>query len=144
MDAHHQQSLLPCGSTSDCGARISTAESITVPCSPAMDGTALLLLSRFVPCAVGFLSRPAGAVLFGHLGDTKGRGFCLLLSVLVMGVPTVLIGCLPTYDQAGYASPVLLAVLRLVQGRPCSRQAEEYSAVCVVSQTACWASSMQM
>ena len=77
----------------------------------------VLLWCHAVLCyAVGFLSRPAGAILFGHLGDTKGRGFCLLLSVLVMGLPTVLIGCLPTYAQAGYASPVLLAVLRLVQG----------------------------
>ena len=66
--------------------------------------------------AVGFLSRPAGAILFGHLGDTRGRGFCLLLSVLVMGVPTVLIGCLPSYAQVGYASPILLAILRLIQG----------------------------
>jgi MFS family permease len=77
----------------------------------------VLLWYHAVPCyAVGFLSRPAGAILFGHLGDTKGRGFCLLLSVLVMGIPTVLIGCLPTYAQAGYASPVLLALLRLIQG----------------------------
>lgn len=55
-------------------------------------------------------------MLFGHLGDTKGRGFCLLLSVLVMGIPTVLIGCLPTFTQAGIASPIMLAVLRLIQG----------------------------
>lgn len=66
--------------------------------------------------AVGFLSRPAGAILFGHLGDTKGRGFCLLMSVLVMGIPTVLIGCLPSFAMAGFASPIMLAILRLVQG----------------------------
>lgn len=80
------------------------------------DDPALQALSFWGVYAVGFLSRPAGAVLFGHLGDTKGRGFCLLMSVLVMGIPTVLIGCLPSYAQAGYASPIMLAVLRLIQG----------------------------
>lgn len=65
---------------------------------------------------VGYISRPAGALLFGHLGDTKGRGTCLLISVLVMGVPTVLIGCLPSYAHIGIAAPILLALLRLVQG----------------------------
>jgi Sugar (and other) transporter len=72
------------------------------------------------PCpnllVVGFLSRPIGAVLFGHLGDTRGRGLCLLLSVLLMGIPTVLIGCLPGYATIGIAAPILLAFLRLVQG----------------------------
>jgi MFS family permease len=53
---------------------------------------------------------------FGHLGDTKGRGTCLLWTVLLMGIPTVLIGCLPSYSQIGIAAPILLAFLRLVQG----------------------------
>eukprot|EP00878_Enallax_costatus_P018375 GHUV01019343.1.p1 GENE.GHUV01019343.1~~GHUV01019343.1.p1 ORF type:complete len:409 (+),score=85.82 GHUV01019343.1:278-1504(+) len=66
--------------------------------------------------AVGFLARPAGALLFGHLGDTRGRGTCLLFSVLLMGVPTVIVGCLPTYAQAGIAAPILLALLRFIQG----------------------------
>jgi MFS family permease len=68
------------------------------------------------PPAVGYISRPAGAVLFGHLGDTRGRGTCLLISVLVMGIPTVLIGCLPSYHHIGLAAPILLAILRLIQG----------------------------
>lgn len=54
--------------------------------------------------------------MFGHLGDTKGRGYCLLVSVLLMGIPTVLIGCLPSYKQIGIAAPILLALLRLAQG----------------------------
>lgn len=66
--------------------------------------------------AVGFLSRPVGAVMFGHLGDTRGRGTCLLWTVLLMGIPTILIGCLPGYATIGIAAPILLALLRLVQG----------------------------
>eukprot|EP00775_Hariotina_reticulata_P013429 gene13429-13557_t len=65
---------------------------------------------------IGYISRPAGAVLFGHLGDTRGRGMCLLISVLVMGIPTVLIGCLPGYSTMGIAAPIILALLRLIQG----------------------------
>jgi MHS family proline/betaine transporter-like MFS transporter len=53
---------------------------------------------------------------FGHLGDTKGRRICLLVSVTMMAIPTVLIGCLPTFAQAGLAAPILLALLRAVQG----------------------------
>jgi MFS family permease len=70
---------------------------------------------RACPNAVGYISRPAGAILFGHLGDTRGRGTCLLISVLVMGIPTVLIGCLPSYHHIGIAAPILLAILRLIQ-----------------------------
>ncbi|KAF6255165.1 major facilitator superfamily domain-containing protein [Scenedesmus sp. NREL 46B-D3] len=77
---------------------------------------ALQALSFWGVFFIGYISRPAGAVLFGHLGDTRGRGTCLLLSVLVMGIPTVLIGCLPSYHQIGLAAPILLAALRLIQG----------------------------
>ncbi|KAF6257270.1 major facilitator superfamily domain-containing protein [Scenedesmus sp. NREL 46B-D3] len=66
--------------------------------------------------AVGFVCRPLGALLFGHFGDTRGRGITLLLSVLGMGVPTVLIGCLPTYKEIGIAAPLLLIALRAAQG----------------------------
>jgi len=76
----------------------------------------LTQLSFWGVYALGFISRPAGAIMFGHIGDSKGRGMCLLLSVLLMGIPTVLIGCLPTYNHIGLAAPILLAFLRLVQG----------------------------
>jgi MFS family permease len=72
--------------------------------------------------AVGFISRPLGALLFGHFGDTRGRGITLLLSVLGMGVPTVLIGCLPTYKEIGIAAPVLLVALRAAQGIAMGKQ----------------------
>jgi MFS transporter, MHS family, proline/betaine transporter len=66
--------------------------------------------------ALGFISRPVGSVLFGHLGDAYGRRPTLLLSILCISVPTILIGALPTYVQAGMVAPVLLAVLRMCQG----------------------------
>eukprot|EP00882_Tetradesmus_deserticola_P006784 GHRQ01007142.1.p1 GENE.GHRQ01007142.1~~GHRQ01007142.1.p1 ORF type:complete len:279 (+),score=79.58 GHRQ01007142.1:235-1071(+) len=77
---------------------------------------AVTQLSFWGVYAVGFISRPIGALGFGHLGDTKGRRICLLISVTMMAVPTVLIGCLPTFAHAGLAAPILLALLRAIQG----------------------------
>ena len=65
---------------------------------------------------VGFLARPLGGAIFGHFGDRIGRKKMLALTVILMGAGTFLIGCLPTYGQLGIAAPVLLIVLRLVQG----------------------------
>ena len=66
--------------------------------------------------AVGFIARPVGALLFGHVGDTAGRRSGLLWSTAAMAVPTVLIGCLPTYAMVGNWAPALLAILRAMQG----------------------------
>ncbi|KAI8467401.1 MAG: major facilitator superfamily domain-containing protein [Monoraphidium minutum] len=70
--------------------------------------------------AAAFVVRPIGALIFGHIGDTVGRNRCLLLSILAMAFSTIAIGILPTYDtgvyKAGIAAPVLLALLRLLQG----------------------------
>ncbi len=66
--------------------------------------------------AVGFLCRPIGALLFGYMGDRKGRARTLRLSVLMISVPTLLIGCLPTYQQIGLLAPVLLTLTRVWQG----------------------------
>ncbi|TYB48964.1 MFS transporter [Actinomadura chibensis] len=74
---------------------------------------ALLSFSTF---AVGFLARPLGAVIFGHLGDVHGRKRSLVMVLLTMGLGTTLIGVLPTYDDIGPAAPLLLVLLRLVQG----------------------------
>jgi MFS transporter, MHS family, shikimate and dehydroshikimate transport protein len=82
------------------------------PAATPLRGT-LLALSTWV---IGFLARPVGAVLFGHVGDRLGRRPALSLSLLVSGIATVLIGCLPTSAQVGVAAPVLLVALRLAQG----------------------------
>ncbi|WP_431676469.1 MFS transporter [Kitasatospora sp. KL5] len=82
---------------------------------PGSDRLTGVLLS-FLTYAVGFVARPLGAVVFGHFGDRYGRKRLLVTSLMTMGAATVLIGCLPTYAVIGPAAPVLLTVLRLVQG----------------------------
>ena len=66
--------------------------------------------------AAGFIVRPFGALVFGRLGDLVGRKHTFLVTILIMGVATVLVGVLPGYDTIGLAAPVLLIVLRLLQG----------------------------
>ena len=82
---------------------------------PAHDPTVSLLAS-FAVFAVGFIGRPLGALIFGHIGDRRGRRRALMASVMMMAVPTMLIGLLPTHAQIGIAAPILLVVLRLLQG----------------------------
>jgi MHS family proline/betaine transporter-like MFS transporter len=74
------------------------------------------LLATFGVFAAGFLVRPLGAVFFGRYGDTRGRRAALLLSIVMMTVPIFLIGLLPTYDEIGWAAPILLLALRLITG----------------------------
>lgn len=74
------------------------------------------LLATFAILAVAFVSRPFGGVLFGVLGDRKGRRFALSLAVILMGAGTAAIGILPTYAQIGVFAPMLLIFCRIVQG----------------------------
>src|SRR3984893_8466051 len=74
------------------------------------------LLAAFGVFAAGFLMRPFGSLIFGHIGDKMGRKAALTASVALMAVPTFLIGFLPTYQQIGIAGSALLVLLRLVQG----------------------------
>jgi len=74
------------------------------------------LLASFSTFAVGFIARPIGAVVFGHFGDRLGRKRALVTALLMMGIATTLIGCLPPYALAGALAPLLLIVLRFVQG----------------------------
>lgn len=66
--------------------------------------------------ATTYLIRPFGSLLFGNFGDKIGRKYTFLVSLLLMGGATFLIGCIPTYEQAGWASPILFLILRLMQG----------------------------
>lgn len=73
-------------------------------------------LAAFATFGVAFVSRPAGAIVFGHFGDRIGRKKMLVFSLLLMGSATVMIGLIPTYDQIGVAAPILLVLARLLQG----------------------------
>ena len=73
----------------------------------------LLAYSTF---SIGFIARPIGGIIAGHYGDKIGRKPMLVLTLMVMGVVTMLIGFLPTYEQVGILAPILLTLLRLIQG----------------------------
>lgn len=80
------------------------------------DDPALATVLSLATFAVAFIARPVGAVVFGHFGDRIGRKTALVLTLLLMGISTFLIGLMPTYDQIGVAAPVLLVLARLAQG----------------------------
>ncbi|MEV8592055.1 MFS transporter [Streptomyces sp. NPDC052012] len=73
-------------------------------------------LAAFGTFGVGFVARPLGSVLFGHIGDRHGRRPVLMASLLLTGGATVAVGCVPTYDAIGVLAPLLLLVLRFLQG----------------------------
>ena len=74
------------------------------------------ILAAFVTYAVGFVARPLGGIVFGHFGDKYGRKKLLQFSLLLVGVATFAMGCLPTFNQIGYWAPALLVLLRFIQG----------------------------
>ena len=74
------------------------------------------LLSSFVTYAAGFLVRPFGALFFGRIGDLVGRKYTFLITIVVMGASTAAVGLLPTYATIGFLAPILLVLLRLLQG----------------------------
>ena len=82
------------------------------PKSDPLTGT----MFAFATYGVGFLARPVGGIIFGHYGDRIGRKKLLMLSMLIMGTATFLIGVLPTFNQVGVLAPILLVTLRLAQG----------------------------
>jgi MHS family shikimate/dehydroshikimate transporter-like MFS transporter len=73
-------------------------------------------IAAFATYAVGFAARPLGGIVFGHFGDRLGRKTMLMLTMMIMGTGTFLIGCLPTYTQIGLWAPILLVILRFIQG----------------------------
>ena len=94
-----------------------TAASLVFPqiFFPSQNPTVAIVAS-LATYGVGYVARPIGAVVLGHWGDTQGRKSVLVLCLLLMGCSTVLVGLLPTYQQIGIWAPLLLVVLRLVQG----------------------------
>jgi metabolite-proton symporter len=82
----------------------------------AKDNPGLAQILSFATVGISFLFRPLGAIVCGHLGDKFGRKAVLVMTLILMGVSTALIGLLPTYAQIGMWAPVLLVVLRLAQG----------------------------
>lgn len=82
------------------------------------EGTDPLLgtLGAFAGFAVGFAARPLGGIIFGHIGDKVSRKTALVLTLIVMGLATAGMGLLPTYSQIGLAAPLLLVLLRVIQG----------------------------
>lgn len=82
---------------------------------PGSDPVVSTLLA-YTTFAVGFVTRPLGGVIFGHFGDRIGRKSMLIMSLMIMGVATFLIGLLPTYSQIGIGAPLLLLLLRVLQG----------------------------
>ncbi|WP_101616010.1 MFS transporter [Bifidobacterium margollesii] len=73
-------------------------------------------MSSFATFAVGFLARPLGGMFFGRRGDKAGRKSTLVLTLMIMGIGTFLIGCIPSADHIGVAAPIALIILRLLQG----------------------------
>nr|WP_314487343.1 MFS transporter [uncultured Pseudomonas sp.] len=82
---------------------------------PSMDPK-MAIIASLATYGVGYLARPLGAVVLGHWGDTRGRKHVLLLCMFLMGLSTMAVGLLPTYHDIGIAAPLILVLLRLVQG----------------------------
>ena len=80
------------------------------------DNKFLAIIWGYSAFAIGFIFRPIGGVLFGHIGDRQGRKSALSYSILFMGFGTLLIGILPTYNQIGILAPILLILARIIQG----------------------------
>ncbi len=80
------------------------------------DAGASALINTLAIFAAGFIVRPFGALVFGRLGDLVGRKYTFLLTLVLMGGSTFLIGLIPSYESIGYAAPILVLILRLVQG----------------------------
>lgn len=78
--------------------------------------TFIALMNTFAVFAIGYLARPVGGVILGHIGDYYGRKYAFTYAMLVMASATLLIGCLPTYHAIGITAPILLVLLRLLQG----------------------------
>src|ERR1700687_1079841 len=73
-------------------------------------------LASLATYSVGFVARPIGGAIFGHFGDRIGRKIMLMITMVIMALGTFVVGCLPTYQQIGVWAPILLVILRFIQG----------------------------
>jgi MFS transporter, MHS family, proline/betaine transporter len=80
------------------------------------DNHFVALLATFAAFGIGFLARPLGGVLFGHLGDKIGRYYAMNLAIIFMSIPTMILAFLPTYSIIGVAAPIILVLIRIIQG----------------------------
>src|SRR3954471_4799345 len=94
---------------------VSLVAIITKKFFSGMDDTTAFLFA-LLAFAAGFFVRPFGALVFGRLGDLVGRKYTFLITIVIMGASTALVGCLPVYETIGVAAPIMLIVLRLLQG----------------------------
>ncbi|RTK92058.1 MAG: MFS transporter [Rickettsiales bacterium] len=78
--------------------------------------TEFVEILTFAVFAAGFIIRPLGGIIFGHIGDKLGRRMALVIGILLMAIPTAGIGLLPSYDTIGIAAPIILVIIRLLQG----------------------------
>lgn len=83
---------------------------------PASDNPLDGVIAALLTYAIGFIARPVGGVVFGYYGDKYGRKTLLQVSLLIIGVSTFLIGCIPSFGSIGYAAPIILVLLRFAQG----------------------------
>lgn len=82
---------------------------------PQHDSYVATLLT-FSTYAIGYIARPIGGVLFGHLGDKIGRKVALVATLIIMGITTVLIGVMPGFETLGLLAPIIITILRFIQG----------------------------
>ncbi|QCP04631.1 MFS transporter [Brevibacterium sp. CS2] len=83
---------------------------------PQSDNPFDAIILAFGSYAIGFIARPLGGIVFGHFGDKHGRKKLLQLSIILVGTSTFLMGCIPTFEAVGYIAPVMLVLLRFIQG----------------------------